>query len=289
MVTHWMSEGRKRQAAVMKAKEALRFKQIFKSPTGAKQSTVDEEKAVAVALRRFAEAEARMANVKKWIRQLHKEAHIYRGSVQRLATTVSTDVPNAAAKISRMVMALEGYVAIAAPSMAPAIESGDGGSVSRGSAGPDQIGLDYKNLRHRTPAGPAKDAAPDADASIPWTSGEFAPTDAAKLARLPADTDPLDPAASVILAADVQTAKRIYLERSASSFPGDSGWYIGSADGPAATVYAAIRINDLLKARPQFSSLLSFPIGSLIVIDAAGVAGVLNRDDQDLWDFDIEP
>src|ERR1700722_18208708 len=64
----WTSEVRKRHAVVMKAKEDLRFKQIFKSPTGAKQSTVDEEKALSIALRRFEEAEQKMANVKKWIR-----------------------------------------------------------------------------------------------------------------------------------------------------------------------------------------------------------------------------
>src|SRR5690348_8517940 len=85
----WASELRKRQTAVEKAKEALRLKQIFKSPTGGKQSTVDEEKALAIANRRMAEAVEKAANVKKWIRQLHKESHLYRGSMARLATTVS--------------------------------------------------------------------------------------------------------------------------------------------------------------------------------------------------------
>ena len=278
----WTSELRKRQAAVMKAKEALRFKQIFKSPTGGKQSTVDEEKAVAVALRRFAEAEQKMNNVKKWMRQLHKESHIYRGAVQRLATTVSVDVPNAGAKISRMVMALEGYVTLSAPSVAPAIEGADGGSVSRGSAVPE-VGLAYKNLRNRTPAGPAKDGARNGDPTIRWSAGTFAAGNQEKLAKLPVDPDPLDLAAAVVIAQGAQTARRIYVERSAPAFPGDSGWYIGVADGPATTVYESIRLDDLLKTRPHFAKLFSLPIGSLVIIDAAGVAGVLNAEDQDLW------
>ncbi|HET6251176.1 MAG TPA: hypothetical protein VFE47_26070 [Tepidisphaeraceae bacterium] len=281
-VSYWTSEMRKRHAAVMKAKEALRYKQIFKSPTGGKQSTVDEEKAVSVALRRLAEAEQKMANVKKWIVQLHKETHLYRGAVQRLATTVSVDVPNAGAKISRMVMSLEGYVALSAQSAAPAAEGGDGASVSRG-AGPE-VGVDYKNLRHRTPAGPAKDRSSNGDSSTAWSAGEFAPGDAERLATVPADPDPLDPAAAIVIAAGVQSARRIYLERSATAFPGDSGWYIGSADGPAASAYESLRLDDLLKARPHFAGLLALPLGSLIVIDPAGIAGVLNGKDEDLWE-----
>src|SRR5579862_7094668 len=78
--SYWTSELRKRHTAVMKAKEALRFKQVFKSQTGARQSTVDEERAVAIAVRKYEEAEMKMANVKKWILQLHKESHLYRGS-----------------------------------------------------------------------------------------------------------------------------------------------------------------------------------------------------------------
>jgi hypothetical protein len=280
--SYWTAELRKRQAAVMKAKEALRFKQIFKSPTGGKQSTVDEEKAVAVALRRFAEAEQKMANVKKWIRQLHKEAHIYRGAVQRLGTTVSTDVPNAAARILRMVTSLEGYVALAAASTGPDAAAGDGSGMSRGTAVPE-VGGGHKYLRQRTPLGSAKDSAPNGDPSIQWTGGGFGPTDPATIAKLKLDRAGLDPASSVILAAGVQTAPRIYLERSAPAFPGDSGWYIGTAEGPVAATQMSLRIDDLLTARPHFAELLSLPVGTLVVIDAAGVAAVLDAKDEDAW------
>jgi hypothetical protein len=280
--THWTNEVRKRHAAVMKAKEALRYKQIFKSPTGGKQSTVDEEKAVQLALRRHAEAELKMANVKKWTRQLHKESHIYRGSVQRLGTTVSTDVPVAGAKILRMLTALEGYVALAAPSVAPSIAGGEASGMSRGSAIPEQGG--YNNLRQETPAAPARDAAPDQVASVPWVSGEFAPHDIQTLEKLPVERQEGDPSSIVILAAGVQTVRRIYLERSPSAFPGDSGWYIGPADrGSAAPALEAVKAEVLLQARPHFSALLSLPVGSLVVIDAAGVAAVLNREDEDIW------
>src|SRR6185437_8991160 len=147
--THWASEVRKRHAVVMKAKEDLRYKQIFKSPTGGKQSTVDEEKALAVAMRRFQEAEQKVVNVKKWIRQLHKESHQYRGSVQRLATTVSVDVPLAAGRIARMIAALEGYVTLAAPNIAPEVAGSTDDAMGRGSGVPE-IGGGSKRFRKIT-------------------------------------------------------------------------------------------------------------------------------------------
>src|SRR5665213_719021 len=125
---HWTSELRKRQEAVAKAKESLRFKQVFKSQTGAKQSTVDEEKALAIAERRLAEAQQKMVNTKRWMRQLQKEAHVYRGTVQRLSTTVQVDLPTAAGKMDRMIQSLESYVALNAPTTDFGSEGAAGGA-----------------------------------------------------------------------------------------------------------------------------------------------------------------
>ena len=276
----WATEVRKRQEAVMKCREALRFKQIFKSPTGSKQSTVDEEKALSVALKRLGEAEQKALNVKKWIRQLHKEAHMYRGAVQRLATTVAVDVPAAAAKISRMIDALEGYLALNAPNLGPAVESGAKSGMSRGD-GPEIGG--FPGLRHATPIGPEKDKATPADPSIAWTAGEFAPSDAAELEKLGIAADPIDAACLVILASGVQTVPRIYLERSEPAFPGDSGWYIGPANKSAASAYLSLRLSDLLQARPHLEALLALPVGTLAVIDSAGLGAILSPANEDLW------
>src|SRR5690554_528439 len=54
--SYWIGQVRNRQEAVAKAKEALRMKQVFKSSTGGRQSDVDEQKALQLALRRLAEA-----------------------------------------------------------------------------------------------------------------------------------------------------------------------------------------------------------------------------------------
>ncbi|MDB5356066.1 MAG: hypothetical protein JWN24_2519 [Phycisphaerales bacterium] len=283
-MAYWTTQLRKRHEAVLKAKEALRFKQIFKSPTGGRQSTADEEKAVQLAIRRFQEAEVKMANVKKWVRQLQKETHLYKGSVQRFATSVTVDVPNAAAKIERMITALDGYVALRAPEIAMPADGSESTGMSQAGPAVSAPGEAYKDLRNNTPPGNLRESAPKADvAGTPWSAGEFAPGDAEAIAKLPLDHHAIDPASAVVFAAGIQSATRIYLERTAGMFPGDSGWYIGPADGPPVEALESARAGEILKARPQFVDLLSLPEGTLIVMDSAGIAAALNSLDEDLW------
>src|SRR5665213_259368 len=212
---HWTSELRKRQEAVAKAKEALRFKQVFKSQTGAKQSTVDEEKALAIAERRLTEAQQKMVNTKRWMRQLQKEAHVYRGTVQRLSTTVQVDLPTAAGKMDRMIQSLESYVALNAPTTDFGSEGAAGGAgVSRGSGVIPEAGGAYKDLRKSTPSAADRAGAPGADlAAAPWPTGEFAPGDDEALAKVPLPRQPVDGSAMVVMAASLASARRVYFER----------------------------------------------------------------------------
>ena len=85
---YWTGQIRKRHDAVEKAKEAVRYKKIFRDSTGSLPSAVDEEKARALAQRRLKEAEEKLANVKRYTRVLQKEIQLYHGSVQRFATAV---------------------------------------------------------------------------------------------------------------------------------------------------------------------------------------------------------
>ena len=109
--SHWQHQLRMRHELVNRAKEALRMKKLYKDPTGARQSCVDEEKALAAAQRKFAEAELKLNNVRKYTTRLEKEAHAYKGAVQRFETTVTIDVPASAEKLEMMVAHLEQYVA----------------------------------------------------------------------------------------------------------------------------------------------------------------------------------
>src|SRR5689334_16872308 len=93
--TYWQHQLRVRYEAVVKAKEAVRMKKLYKDATGSRQSAVDEERALQKAQRALEVAEQKAAAVKRNAARLTKEIQLYRGGVQRLATTVQVDVPNA--------------------------------------------------------------------------------------------------------------------------------------------------------------------------------------------------
>ena len=108
----WRGQIRKRQEAVARAREAVRMKTVFKDATGRQQSAVDEEKALQVALRRVAEAEQKLVSVRRWSRVLQKEIELYKGSVQRLATSVQSEIPVAAAHLESLAAKLGAYLSV---------------------------------------------------------------------------------------------------------------------------------------------------------------------------------
>lgn len=107
---HWQREIRKGQELVMRCKEAVRMKQLFKDSSGSRPSAVDEEKALRAAQRKLEEAEHKLANVKRHMSKLPKEVQTYKGSVQRFATSVQQDIPLALARLQDMVAKLDQYV-----------------------------------------------------------------------------------------------------------------------------------------------------------------------------------
>ena len=73
------------------------------------------------------EAETKIANVKRWSRQLEREILLYKGHCQQLARAVEGDLPRAVASLEKMVAALERYVKLAAPAQQPKNEPAAGG------------------------------------------------------------------------------------------------------------------------------------------------------------------
>src|SRR6478735_5907528 len=97
--TYWQSQIRKRQEALAKALDVLRQKTLFKDATGRVQSAVDEQKVVNLCRRRLEVANQKLAAVKLYARRLQQEIENYRGSTQRLSTTIQSDIPVYSAKI----------------------------------------------------------------------------------------------------------------------------------------------------------------------------------------------
>jgi len=113
---HWKNQVRLRQERYVQAKLALKRKGIFDlALAGARTSAIDEKKALAIAERQLREAERREARTRSWILQLEKELSDYRAATQGLSGAIDTDIPNARARLEKMVESLEAYVALAPP------------------------------------------------------------------------------------------------------------------------------------------------------------------------------
>ena len=279
--TYWQGQHRKRQAALVKAKEALRQKQLFKDVTGARQSYVDEEKAVAAAMRQVQEAEQKLVNVKRWTRQLEKEINLYKGSVQRFSTSVYVDVPGAVAKLDRLAATLQGYLDVAPTAVASTAEGPDQtAAMSRPEPGLPAAGQPYLDLRRLSPAPRERERIEKGETP---SIGQSPAADLSRLARLDLSHETIDPDATFSFTTQVVNARRIYLERVASAFPGDTGWHIGLAEGSPPGELRAARVGDLISESPALAELLQLPPGILIIMDGAGIAALFNSQNQNLW------
>lgn len=109
---YWNLQVRKATELLSRAEDQLRQKRVFKDATGGRQSTVDEEKAVKLARARLEAAQQKVLKVAQWKRRMEKVGHDYKGSVQRFASTVQSQVPATIAALEVMVRQLEAYVGL---------------------------------------------------------------------------------------------------------------------------------------------------------------------------------
>jgi hypothetical protein len=143
--TFWQHQVRKWTEAVAAAKDKVRQKKLFKDASGKIPSAIDEEKHLAVCLRRQEEAQQKFANTRKWARRLQREIHNYKGGVGQLATNVAHDIPLAIARLDKLGGLLDAYVSLSAgpgiseasaPPLGAAEGAGGPGSMGRGDTAP---------------------------------------------------------------------------------------------------------------------------------------------------------
>ena len=119
-MSFWTFQLRKRNEGLSRAQEALRQKKLFPDAAGRFPTPIEEEKAVRKWKAAVEEAEQKLANCKKYARILQKAIMDYKGGVQRFASAVQVETPNAVARLDRMVDKLEAYVALSVTSSAGA-------------------------------------------------------------------------------------------------------------------------------------------------------------------------
>jgi hypothetical protein len=317
--TYWQSQIRKRQEALAKALDALRQKTIFKDATGRVQSAVDEQKVVNRCRQRLEVANQKLSAVKVYARRLQKEIENYRGSTQRLSTTIQSDIPVYAAKIDRMASTLQAYVELTPEDVSAAAAQAFAGERTRsaaeaagyGAPEPEQAAQnappadvstpltpgEFPSLRRLTPAEHFRlNAAPGIMPTANWTTRPLNNQQLHSLAAVPAVREPPRPSDRIILRRDVEKSATIYLQRVESETDGDSGWYVapaerlktGTADEIAAMEpppMAAMLVSDFLAIRPDLRDALSLPKGYLVVLAPSEVLAVLDPQDRDVWEL----
>ncbi len=301
-ISYWNGQLAKRHEMVTRAKEAVRMKKLFKSPTGATQSVVEEEKALRVAIRTQEEAEQKIVACKQWARRLQKEIMMYKGGVTRLTSVLGGDIPTALAKLDAMAGSLEAYATLAAGaggagSGAGATEAFSGvagGSMSRSADLAPGVGSrgapDVAALRANVPPDDVRAAAPPADIREEHWALPPLSTDARKAVVLLQHRGvPVSDDATLVVAKGAWSAGRIYLERRPPAAAGDSGWYLASAEVADIVALNTVRVRDLIEIRPDFRELLGLPDGFFVTVDGDGIHSILTPYGEGAWTQNRSP
>ena len=287
--SYWNNQYRKRAEAVTKAEDAVRQKRIFKGVDGTTQSVVDEMKALQIAKRKKEEAEQKLLAIKKNLQMLKKEAQLYKGRTQRLATAMQSDVPQAVHRLDNYMMHVESYLAV--QTAGGGIAPGQTEDFMAQFAPSKRVGHD--KLRDQTPSPERRKAAKQWSPNSPfdkpfdeWGTGPAHDWQRAALAKLNIEKLPIDPDQKIVCYPDGWKQAKVYLERLEPAFDGDTGWYIGPYEPPAdnATVeLISVRVGDIVGSRPDLVDLLSLPTGFLVVMDTGGLAAAVDPAGLDAW------
>lgn len=157
--THkWKLELRKRHEKHQQALDAMRQKQLYKSPTGAQQSYVDEQKAVQRCKAALDEAEAKLRVIAQHRNRLSREAVLFQGALARLSTIAHNSGPNAVAELGNLISSLEKYAKITVDEMGSTADqiveavSAGGPNMARvvdSTPMPDEVKIDWGRVATR--------------------------------------------------------------------------------------------------------------------------------------------
>ncbi|NLX12996.1 MAG: hypothetical protein GXY44_04975 [Phycisphaerales bacterium] len=285
--TYWKSELRKRTELYHRAKLALKRRQNEKTPLGGHYSYVDEKKAVDAAKRRLEEAEQKIANVRRWLRQLDKEADEYKAVVQRLGRYMEADVPRSLARLDQMIAALEAYFTVGVPieeRLATAGPVAGGMARAEPMPPPELAAVDYRKLRERTPEPAMLDGRPIEKppfTELKWPRIE--PAQREDILDLDLEYSPVSPLDKVVLAADCWERGRVYLERVALPSRPAGCWYVGTREGGADAEPVAVQVGEILRQRPDWAEILNLARGGLVILNGNSLEAVLDERDRQVW------
>lgn len=286
----WKDQTRKRQTAVERAKEAVRMKKLFRDHSGKPLSAIEEQKELQRAMVRLTEAEQKLANVRRWTRALQKEVELYKGSVQRLATSVESLVPAGVTHLERLVAELQAYASIASPGGVSSENAGpftlvspaaEGAVMSRGAPGskePTPQRLESELLlpssEERRIAAPQK--------QWPFAAPTLTDSQLSAIEPLTGEDPTLRPEAKITFAESTDNQPCLLtLRRTEPLSPEDTGWCLmplGKAHGP----WRSITVADIAQKSPEWLKILKLPVGFSVILDLQGSAEIKDPQGRDV-------
>jgi hypothetical protein len=287
--SHWKQQVRKREEAVQAARQEISRKIMAASPEPA--STVLERKLLAKAVEKLEEAEKRRANTRRWAGTWDKESLMARGSISQLADFIRADIPQAIAKIDRMMIQLEQYLSITAPS-ADLTQSPDSRTSEIGSESSMARPIDERppaqTFEHLRPfAADAISRAKPAPGGVDWASFALDPLDdqtQLDIAGLSVAGGTPDPAQTIVVAENALNRPIVWFLKGRPVDESDSGWYLGPLDNPAATGPCwRVPLKGLLEARPDLQSLVGTGLGTLAVVGPGGPIAIIDPAARNVW------
>jgi hypothetical protein len=108
--TYWKRELRKREEIAEQARRDYLSAVHNDGGYGGKKSAVDEKKLLDRALRRKAEAEAKVQAVKRWLMTIDKQVADVSGACLSLSSLLDSVIPKALARLDQMLDSLDEYM-----------------------------------------------------------------------------------------------------------------------------------------------------------------------------------
>jgi len=113
--SYWQGQVKRAKEGIAEARADLHRRQLSQMNSDA-VSDSDQKEALRIAKRRLEEAEDKVERIKKWVPVLEHALSEYHSQSQPLSDKLSGGLVGSFALLERMIVALEGYMAVEAPS-----------------------------------------------------------------------------------------------------------------------------------------------------------------------------
>lgn len=114
-IPYWTTQIRKREELVMRCKDAVRQKLLYKDSTGSRPSAVDEQKALKKAEAMLLEAHEKLVASRQYYRRIQKQHLEYRGQVAKLNLSLTGTLAECVAKLQSLQNTVAEYSQIETP------------------------------------------------------------------------------------------------------------------------------------------------------------------------------